>query len=290
MAGGLTGLTGIAYRQYVSDETPQATPEERSGYPADPRHAQPGEQARPYAWESQMTPGGSHGPFGPENQLLGDPEWLWSSAGTADEDPYFDHTPSRRAGPFPKGILSGPIPGATPDDIADQLQQSMAIHGIRTNAGLRVMTSLQDPLQDEWNELYEVNPGYSNLSVLPRQQMSSHFMFGSRDRTQTMSQQNEYGFDSAHMHRRYASGAIPGNTMWLRPGGRPMVKNLAGPARPPIGPDSPFADQDTGAAFSINGAYLQNVPPEYVGPPQPNLASASTTPVPNGDDSVVEWY
>ena len=66
-----------------------------------------------------------------------------------------------------------------------------------------------------------------------------------------------------------------------------MVKGLPGPARPPIGVDSPFYGDDLGAAFSINGAILQNVPPEYTPPPQPNLAASIAS---DSYDSVVEWY
>ena len=48
----LTGLTPLttAPPVYVND-SPDATPEQRYGGPADPRHAVPGEQSRPYLWE-----------------------------------------------------------------------------------------------------------------------------------------------------------------------------------------------------------------------------------------------
>jgi hypothetical protein len=123
---------------------------------------------------------------------------------------------------------------------------------------------------------------------LPKQAISSGFMWGTRDRTQSMARQNEYGFDSAHMFRRWAVGAIPGNHMWMRPGGRPLVKSLPGPARPAVGVDSPFHGDDLGASFSIDGAMLQNVPTEYLPPPAVKLA-----PPLEWDEStgpVVEWY
>jgi hypothetical protein len=66
-----------------------------------------------------------------------------------------------------------------------------------------------------------------------------------------------------------------------------MVKGLPGPARPPIGIDSPFAGDDLGQAFGINGALLQNVPSEYVPPPQPTLSASVVSDV---NDSEVEWY
>lgn len=287
MVAPLTGLSGLAGIQVQINEDAQATPEERYGGVADPRHANVGEQAQPYSWESKATQAASmHGPYGPENQMLGD-EWMFMEpAGTMDQDPAFDRTPSRRAAPFPKGIASGPVPGAGPADISNQLIQSYGIHGINTNAGVRALTGY-DALQDDWVELSEVNPGHTDLQPLPRQAMSSGFMWGTRDRTQSMARQNEYGFDSAHMHRRYAQGAIPGNTMWLKPGGRPLAKTLAGPARPPIGVDSPFYGDDLGRAFDQNGAILQNVPMEYVAPIQPNLAPPLAA---NEQLPVVEWY
>jgi hypothetical protein len=75
--------------------------------------------------------------------------------------------------------------------------------------------------------------------------------------------------------------------MWMTPTGRPLMKTLPGPARPAIGENSPFTGQDLGASFSYNGAILQNVPTEYVAPPQPNL---TTPPAADSNDSYVEWY
>lgn len=288
---GLTGLTGIAVQQRDIAAEPQLTPEERYGDTADPRHARRGQQAKPYPWESRLVQGGSlHGPLGPENQLLGDEQWFFEPAGDEWEDPTFDHTPSTRAAPWPKGILSGPIPGETPDAVAEQRRQSFGIHGIQMGAGLKGMASQAVGItQDEWVGLNEVNPGHSEQVPIPKQMMSSGYGWGTRDRVQSMARQNEYGFDSKHQLRRYATGSIPGNTMWMRPGGRPMVKNLAGPARPPIGLGSPFSGDDLGANFSIDGAYLQNVPTEYVPPPQPQLG---VNPADTSADftTVVEWY
>lgn len=284
----LTGLTGLAgYQQQIDNES-QATPEERSGGTADPRHGIRGEQARPYPWESKATQAATaHGPYGPANQMLGDEQWFYEIGGEEWQDPAMDHTPSHRAGPFPKGVASGQVPGETPDDIAEQLRQSAMLHSINTNAGIGRMTSIP-ALNDEWQENYNIGPGNSDLQPLPKQAMSSGFMWGTRDRIQSMARQNEYGFDSAHTHRRYAVGSIPGNTMWLKPGGRPLAKSLPGPARPAIGLDSPFTGHDLGASFGIGGAMLQTVPPEYTPPPQPNLASASDRIQTN--NSVVEFW
>lgn len=279
------GLSALAGLQIQIDADSQATPEQRSGGVADPRHSNVGEVAKPYPWESNSTQAGDHGPYGPENQLLDDEFWFIQPAGHEYQDPYFDHTPSTRAAPFPKGINSGPVPGEHPDAVAEQRRQSALIHAVKTNAGARSINTV-NAFQDDWEEIWDVSPGSTDLQPIGRQAMSSGFGWGTTDRTQSFARQNAYGFDSAHKHRRYATGTIPGNYMWLQPGGRPLRKSLAGPARPAIGPDSPFEGQDLGAAFSANGAVLQNVPTEYTAPPTVNLAAQVTY----DDPGNVEWY
>lgn len=285
---GLTALTAIAGYQTTINAESQATPEDRSGGTVDPKHSQWDPNAR-VAYESQLVQAGSHGPYGPENQMLGEFEpWFLTPSGTELQDPYMDRTPSRRAGPWPKGIAT-PVPGENPDDIANQLRQSYAIHGIKTNAAKRSGYSpLGDIHNDTWDGFYEVDPGHTDQQPLGRQAMSTGFQYGTRDREHSFARQNEYGFDSAHKLRRYATGSVPGNYMYLQPGGRPLSKSLAGPARPAIGPDSPFGGQDLGKSFSIDGALLQNVPSEYEAPPQPTLAPAITAPT--YGDAIVEWY
>lgn len=282
MTSPITGLTALAAYQSV-EEYNQATPEDRSGKPANPLHATGA--PTPYGRGSRI--GTPIGPAGPENQIIGEFEsWALTPAGNEYDDPQFDHTPSRRAGPIPRGIMSGPIDAQSPDSIADQLQQSAVLHGINTNAAAHAQRNL-DALNDEWFVMEQVNPGNTDLQPIGRQAMSAGYGWGTRDRTQSFARQNEFGFDSAHVHRRYAQSPIPGNYMYLKPGGRPMVKGLPGPARPAIGPDSPFYGDDLGQAFSVDGAILQNVPSEYVPPPQPNLAASVVSDV---NDSVVEWY
>lgn len=283
MARDFTGLTGLAGYQVTIEEDSQATPEQRMGNSADPRHADASPE-RLIARGSRI--GEQHGPYGPENQLLGDEEWFWQAGGEEWQDPYGDRTPAKRAGPWPRGILSGPTPSTFPEDVAYGREQSAVIHGIDTNADAR-FTYEDTPLNDTWETIDQTTPGHSDLQSLPKQAMSAGFGWGTRDVVQSMAAQNSYGFDSAHQHRRWATGGIPGNTMWMRPGGRPMAKSLPGPARPAIGPDSPFAGDDLGAAFGIHGAILQNVPSEYVAPPQPTLSQSVVSP---DNDSVVEWY
>lgn len=280
----LTGLSAIANLQTVVNDESQATPEDRMGGVADPAHGT-------YLVEPTI-PRGSRmgtpvGPVGPENQLLSEfDSWSLTPAGNEWQDPYFDHTPSKRAGPWPKGIASGPIDSG-PNAIAAQAEQSREIHAINTNAGAHAERNL-DALNDEWLTVEQTNSGHTDLQPTGRQSMGNGYQWGTRDRTQSFARQNEYGFDSAHQHRRFASaGGIPGNYMYLQPGGRPLVKTLAGPGRPPIGVDSPFTGDDLGASFSIDGAMLQNVPSEYVAPPQPNLSASVVS---DTNDSVVEWY
>lgn len=287
---GLTGLTGIAGHQVLVDGQSQASPEERSGGTADPRHDGRWNKSRPYPWQSQIVPGSTlPGPKGVENQMLGDEYWFLTPAGDVHQDPLFDHTPARRAAPWPKGILSGRVPSDKPDDIAEQRRQSLIIHGVDSGASRRMThTSLGFVQQDQWQEIDVVDPGSTDVRPIGRQAISSGFMFGTRDRVQSMARQNTFGFDSHHRHRRFATGEIPGNNYWMRPGGRPMVKMMAGPARPAIGPDSPFTGDDLGAAFGIDGAVLQTQPPEYVPPAQPYLApSPKTAPDDSGE---VAWY
>ena len=282
MTSPITGLSALAGYQSV-DEWNQATPTDRMGGPANPLHATGA--PNPYGRGSRI--GTPIGPAGPESNIVGEFEsWALTPAGNEYDDPQFDHTPSRRAGPAPRGVMSGPIDAVSPTSIAYQLQQSYMLHGINTNAAAHTQRNI-DAENDAWYTMEQVNSGHTDLQPSSRQSMSSGFMWGTRDRVQSFAQQNEFGFDSAHVHRRYAQSPIPGNFMWMKPGGRPMVKGLPGPARPAIGPDSPFTGDDLGASFSINGAMLQNVPTEYTPPPQPTLAASVNS---EQFDSVVEWY
>jgi hypothetical protein len=286
---GLTGLNGLTGYQVDYFDAPEASAEERMGGSADSKHGSWGEQAHPYPWESSLTgQGGMHGPYGPENQLLGDPDWVLMSGGDITDDPIADETPSHRAGPFPKGIASGPLPGEGPDAIANQLVQSFEIHGIKTGAARRAIHSQMGyVLNDEWQDSWDVQPGTTLLEDTNRQAKGASFQFGTTDRTQSYARQNEYGFDASHAHRRWATGAIPGNTMWMKPGGRPLAKSLPTTARMPTGIDSPFHGDDTSFDFNPYGAVLMNTPTEYVPPPTVNLANPSQNAAGPGD---VEFF
>lgn len=277
MMGGLTPLQGL---QVIDNPQPFATPEERSGGPADPRHGQPGEQAEPYPWNlvGGVQYPGHVGPQGFENQILGfDYADDVDPAGMLSQDPTADMTPNTAAGgrithaaPWPKGV---PMDMA-PDTVAAQRQASADIHAADTGASRALAYSpTLDARQDNWRDFYDVEPGTSLQQPVPKQVGFAVAGFGSRDRAQSLAGQNSYGFDSSHAHRRYADSPIPGNDMWMKPGGRPMMKTVAGyPNRFPNGSNSPFTGDDTGASFGQYGAVLDTLPGEYQAPPEPALA------------------
>ena len=282
---GLDVRDGIVSRYDVLvQEDSQAGPEDISGKPANPRHGTPTVKRR--GSESHLTQAGSN-IVGLHNQMIDDEYWFFGSGGFEADDYRMDYTPTGHGAPFPKGILSGPAPSEGPDDIQFQRIQSYEIHAVRSNAGTKRLTILP-PLNDEWLEINNTTPGHTDLQPLgSRQAMSTGFMYATRDRTHSFARQNEYGFDSAHAHRRWAVSPIPGNFMWLKPGGRPLIKTMPSPARPAVGPDSPFAGQDIGRGFGIVGAILQNTPPEYAPPPSPLLAK---TPGRITEPAPVDWY
>lgn len=270
----IDGLTGLAGLQSIEIDTPEATPEEIQGNPADPRHGTRGETAKPYSWESQQTQAGSHGPYGPPAEGFLDEfdQYFALPAEPVGNNPTAETAPWTHAAPFPKNV-AGDM-SVSPDNVARQRTISAMIHRLRTGGQRNIYLHTMDPVQDKWNEIWEVDPGVTMLST-PDSRLMSGLAPGGRgqtDRTQSFARQNAFGFGSWHMHRRYASGSLPGNYMWMRPGGRPMNKSLPGPARPAIGADSPFAGQDLGKAFSAKGAVLDGPATEYVAPPEPYVA------------------
>lgn len=289
MTNQISGLQGLAGINAIQDdaESTFATPEQRSGGPADEYHGHVGEQATPYAWESQAMPGGSHGPYGPQNQLLDDEFWFLEPAGSPDQDPDFDYnTPSltRSHGSVNNVGLSGPVPSQF-DAINTQIEQmGNKSSNLNTSASM-INNTLGDVQNDTWTEIWELNDGNSDLPPVGKQFSHQANGFGVNDAASNTSRKvNLYDYGSKHQHRRYATGSLPGNFMWMRPQGRPLFKTMAGPARPPIGRGSQFEGQDVGTAFQYdNGAILQTVPSEYIPPPSPNVAM--TTPMyddPNG--------
>jgi hypothetical protein len=177
-----------------------------------------------------------------------------------------------QAAPWPKGLPSG----TDPDTVAAWRAQQDAIHAVNMG-GSRDQNFIPtgDPVQDEWVEVWETDPGmlFPNQEQIPNQSRGSGVMgWGSRDRTQSNATQNGYGFDAAHMHRRYAVGSIPGNYLWMQPGSRPLIKTHTGTANVPVGPDSPFAGQLPVGQFDPQGAALLNLPNSHTPPFSPALA------------------
>lgn len=294
MSTNLNGLQALSGLNAISQSDPFASAEQRSGGPVNPYHGtQWGEQAKPYSWESQQTPSGSHGPYGLENQLLGDDMWFLEPAGMASEDPNFSHNvPSLTRS---HGSVNNKINVTVPsqyESINAQIAQ-VSNHGLSDGTSGKMLTNRQGLAQnDHWQEIWELNDGSSDLPQVGKQFSHVAYGFGVNDAASNTSRKtNQYGYGDKHQHRRYAIGSIPGNYMWLRPHGRPLFKNVAGPAKPPVGGNSPFAGQDVGTAFAYDtGAILLNTPEEYVPPPAPNIATY--TPAyddPNGTDSIAWW-
>lgn len=294
MATALTGLSGLSGINAIQESDPFATPEERMGGPVNPLHGtQWGEQAKPYSWESLQTPSGSHGPYGLENQLLSDEMWFFEPAGMPTDNPQFSYNMPDLTRSH--GSVKNRIPNTVEsqyDSIRTQLDQ-LGNHGLSDGTSQKMLTNrLGDVQQDQWQEIWELNPGSSDLPPITKQVAFQANGFGVGDsHANSYSKHNQYGYDGKHQHRRYATGKIPGNFMWMRPHGRPLFKTIAGPARPPIGGNSPFAGQDVGTTFSYdNGAILLNTPEEYIPPPAPNIVTR--TPAydnPQGTDAI-EWW
>lgn len=271
---GLTALVGLSG---FTVDTPEASPEERSGNPADPRHANVGEQATPYSWQSLQTPGAHANAPGPaENDFIED-DFLGYilPAGTIDEMVAGDTAPWTHSGPWPADPIGDGSVG--PDNAVRQLTVNAALRSIKVGPASRaIMRPWANPVQDAWQEIWEVNPNSDDIPVATDQMKASLAPGGrgSTDRRQSFARQNSFGFDSRHMHRRFAVGHIPGNFPWMRPGSRPLVKSIPGPARPPIGNNSQFAGQNLGQAFGTDGAILTGAPNAYAGPPAPYVAPA----------------
>jgi hypothetical protein len=263
---GVSGIQGID--GYIIQD-PEASPEDIHGGPANPLHAQYGEVAEPYPW--QMTQyGGVYDWIDPIDGMVGfAPDTL--DAGDITQDPTGDRTPYTHAAPWPKNpIGDGSI---SPENVSRQLRQNRSIHASNLGASYKHLYAGAIAQNDTWEEVWAVSPGSSSLEAdgVPQQVAISAGGFGTRNRGTTQSPQNEYGYDSAHMHRRYATGSIPGNYMYLRPGSRPLVKSISriGMRNFPVGDNTPFYGDDTGSSYDTYGAILEATPPEYIAPPQP---------------------
>ena len=260
----ISGLTGLY------DPTPQATPEEIWGGPADPSHGGGLDPSSGFIYEQFYS--GPHGPYGPDNAVLGeDPSVYTERAGQLFQDPRGDQQPQTHAANWPKGLSQAQDPG--PEDNTKRLRESFLIHS--QDQGMSRQFDSLPPQNDTWQDVDYTDPGSPTLqsNSVPKQVGSVVGAFGSSDRNQSLAKQNEYGFDSAHVHRRYATGSIPGNYMMLEPGSRPLRHDRLGSVpNIPTGDDSPFTGQDTTTSYNTQGAVLQVLPTEYPEPPSPSLS------------------
>jgi hypothetical protein len=290
----ISGLNALAGYNAITNADPFATPEQRMGGTANPYHSQVGEQAVPYSWQSQAMPGAKIGPMGAENQLLSDEFWFLESAGSPEQDPTFDYNMpdlTRSHASVKNVTISGTVPSQHGAINLQTAQMGNKSSNLNTSKGLQE-TALGDAAQDNWTEIWHVDDGSSDLPVITPQIAFQANGFGVNDApSNAYHKSNQYDLDSKHMHRRFAWNTIPGNYMWMTPGGRPLFKSIPGTAKPPIGAGSQFEGQDLGFAFSYDtGATLMDTPTEYVPPPSPNIAAVTPTyGDPMGTDPIALW-
>jgi hypothetical protein len=274
---GVNSITGFV------NASPEAPPFEQQGGPSDPLHGNFGEQASPYPWMNvPMGPyPGSIDPLpGIVDDFGGGESGL--AAGLLAQDPTADQTPNYHAAPFPNEGPTARMPDQMDatgrnDGSTRQLLQSLRIHATNTGAGLRRLFDwTYGSKQDEWTGFFNDVQGEDFVPAIPGSVSSNAGGFGANDHiSNAYHKANASGFNTAHRHRRYATGPIPGNTMWMKPGGRPMVRSFTNQHNFPT--SGAFAGDDPGATFGYQGAVLQDIPSEYVAPPQPSLASAAVS-------------
>lgn len=269
---GVNGITGFVIAE------PQAPPFNQQGGPADPRHGNRGERAKPYPWE--VVPMGPYpGLMNPDDGII-DSTTNWGlPAGMLGQDPTGDQTPAYHAAPYP--VESPALPMADQLDVGSrlegssrQLNQSASIHAARTGAGYkRLYLPQMLSRQDEWTGFFNPVTGDDIVPAVPPSIGVAAFGFNVNDHVSNpYAKKNSYGLATSHRHRRYATGSIPGNTLWLRARSRPMVRSFTGQHNFPT--SGAFAGDDPGANFSYQGAVLTAMPTEYSSPPQVNLAAA----------------
>lgn len=248
------------------------------GGPANPAHGNYGEQAEPYPYELYES---DYGPYGPSADFLGFDMFQVPAAGELGQSPTGDLQPLTHAAPWPKGVPQSVLPDR--ETVASEVQRA-EIHA--SDMGLSRVAHYKTAAQnDQWTSFDFEDPGSSIQEPIPGQLKSATTGGGTTDREQSFARQNEYGFDTAHRARRWATGHIPGNYDMLRPGSRPMVIT---PHQSfiPNGPDSPFAGQDVGAAFDTQGSVLETLPQEYQAPPEP---AVNSSPLPDNNVSIEFW-
>jgi hypothetical protein len=197
------------------------------------------------------------------------------AAGTLSDDPTADMVPYYgHAAPWPKDpIGDGSV---SPDNTIRQVLDNRDIHASDLGSSRK---HLYEPTleanNDSWTDFYTVDAGTSlQPTGVPQSVGITVAGFGSRDRVNSHARQNSFGFDSVHMHRRWATGSIPGNYMWMKPSSRPMNRSFTGIRQFPNGVNSPFEGDNPQDAYGLQGVVLTQPPTEYVAPPQPLTAPA----------------
>jgi len=244
---------------------PEAPPEKVHGGPANEFHGNVGERAEPYPWEEFAGPHFPHEPA--DAAMLGDlPESMTFAAGYLAQDPSGDQTPYHsHAGPITKGM---PAADRDPEGTAEYLRQSYEAHSVKTGAS-RAGRQGAYVQEDAWTGFWNTVPGDDQVPTVPGPIGASVGGFGVNDhRSNAFAKVNSFGLAASHRMRRFATGHIPYNYMWMNGAGRPLHKFLPGTLNPPIG-EGPFQGDDPMNTYGIQGAVLQEPATEYVAPPQP---------------------
>ncbi len=272
MTGGLTGLSGFSAPDAIV-AVPESSAADTQGGSADPRHGQATLNTI-YPWQTIPVQGDYMTPYGTALQLMGTPP-LAHPSGIPGQDPRADLTPDTHAAPWP---TLGPADSEVRnlDHAAQVAQQSALLHASDTGAAREITYNIPEPAGN-WGTIDYTTAGQTLLADgMPRQLMGSVGGVGSTDRIQGMATQNGYTFDSAHVHERISQQGVPGNFMWLRPGGRPLVIEPHGSTNNFSGQDSPFTGASTNlqqSTRSVQGAVLQTPASPYVAPPDPMLSA-----------------
>jgi hypothetical protein len=163
-----------------------------------------------------------------------------------------------------------------------QLLNSLWIHAHNTGASLkRLFLTTYGSKQDNWTGFFNPVQGDDIVPNIPGSVSNNAGGYGANDHTNNAYHKaNTYGFNTSHRHRRYATGSIPGNYMWLEPAARPQRRSFTSQYK--FQTSGAFAGDDPGASFNTYGAILTATPPNYNAPPQPNLGNApASEPVPS---------
>lgn len=253
----VSGVSGVSGVRETGIQNPEGTPEETFGGPAQP-HADITQTIFPY----QTVMGQPvHGPYGTAQPVIEDEPTVLNAGISGD---LLDNTPRNHAAPWPKGITSGSTRDA--QEAAWEAQASLGRHSADFGAKNARLYGDISPSAGNHLVIDYVDAGDSMLDgAIPGQLRGQR----GRDRVQGYQKQNQYGFDSAHVHGTYSMPGVPGNHFMLKPGGRPLlIDPPGGNVAAGTGQDSVFAGQQPQSTFSPQGAVLTQPPAAYVQPPQ----------------------